>query len=57
MSADANPLRRTWLLVLFWAEVLLAAVAAVLAVATCRAKERGTRTHPGNPPRRRTNHA
>ena len=34
MSADANPLRRTWLLVLFWAEVLLAAAAAVLAVAT-----------------------
>jgi hypothetical protein len=34
MSADANPLRRTWLLVLFWAEVVLAAAAAVLAVAT-----------------------
>jgi len=34
MSADANPLRRTWLLVLFWAQVFLAAVAAVLAVAT-----------------------
>jgi hypothetical protein len=34
MSADAKPLRRTWLLVLFWAEVLLAPVAAVLAVAT-----------------------
>jgi len=34
MSADANPPRRTWLLVLFWAEVLLAAAAAVLAVAT-----------------------
>jgi hypothetical protein len=34
MSADANPLRRTWLLVLFWAEVLLAAAAAVLALAT-----------------------
>ena len=34
MSADANPLRRTWLVVLFWAEVLLAAAAAVLAVAT-----------------------
>jgi hypothetical protein len=34
MSADANPARRTWLLVLFWAEVLLAAAAAVLAVAT-----------------------
>lgn len=34
MSADANPGRRTWLVVLFWAEVLLAAAAAVLAVAT-----------------------
>ena len=34
MSADANPPRRTWLLALFWAEVLLAAAAAVLAVAT-----------------------
>jgi hypothetical protein len=34
MSADANLGRRTWLLVLFWAEVLLAAAAAVLAVAT-----------------------
>jgi hypothetical protein len=34
MSADANPLRRTWLLVLFRAEVLFAAAAAVLAVAT-----------------------
>ena len=34
MSADANSPRRTWLLVLFWAEVLLAAAAAVLAVAT-----------------------
>ena len=34
MSADENQLRRTWLVVLFWAEVLLAAAAAVLAVAT-----------------------
>ncbi len=34
MSTDANPPRRTWLLVLFWAELLLAAAAAVLAIAT-----------------------
>jgi len=34
MGADANPRRRTWLLVLFWAELILAAAAAVLAVAT-----------------------
>jgi hypothetical protein len=34
MSAAANPGRRTWLVVLFWAEVVLAAASAVLAVAT-----------------------
>lgn len=34
MSAEANPRRRTWLRVLFWAEVILAAAAAVLAIAT-----------------------
>jgi hypothetical protein len=30
MSADANPRRRTWLRVLFWAEVILAAARSAL---------------------------
>jgi hypothetical protein len=34
MSGSANSNRRTWLLSLFWAEVILAAASAVLAVAT-----------------------
>jgi hypothetical protein len=34
MSAGAHPDQRRWLLVLFWAEVVLATASAVLAVAT-----------------------
>ena len=34
MRPAASPGRRTWLLTLFWAEVILAAACAVLAVAT-----------------------
>ena len=34
MRPAASPARRTWLSVLFWAEVLLAAASATLAVAT-----------------------
>jgi len=34
MSGGQHPDRRTWLLVLFWAEVVLAAASAVLAVTT-----------------------
>jgi hypothetical protein len=34
MSGSANSDRRTWLLALFWAEVILAVASGVLAVAT-----------------------
>lgn len=34
MRPAGNPGRRTWLVVLFWTEVILAAASAVLAIAT-----------------------